>query len=342
MADVGIYTDFKILNPEYHSGQIEFLARNLGLFNAASRNAVRLGSRALEGLYERKTFFPHTIDDLVQRRNPLLDSGVDDAKFSQDDHYLIKLNRRIGPVAHTLDSWRKMGSTPEMMSYIFGQKAGEAKLVDNVDTILTALGAGIEGVSTGTGVTDLVYDGLNVGTTDTGKLKAEFLAEGMSLMGDNYAKVSCWVMHSKPFFDLIKNQITENIFGITNLVIVGGTPATLGRPVIVMDSPALKEDAPSGVSAYSTIYKTFGLVADAASVEETESEIVVSEVVTGKENLIGRVQGEYAVNIGQKGISYKYATGGANPSIGAIGSTANWERVANSPKDCPGIVIKTR
>jgi len=342
MADVGIYTDFTVLNPEYHSGQIEFLARNLNLFNSASRNAIRLGSNTLEGLYERKSFFNHSVDDLVQRRNPLLDSAVDDANFEQEDHYAIKLNRRIGPIAHTLDSWRKIGKTPQLMSYIFGQKAGEAKLADSVDTILTALDAGIQGVSTSSGVYDLVYDAKNVGTTDTGLMCASFLAEGMSKLGDNYSKIACWVMHSKPFFDLIKGQITDNIFGISNLVIMGGTPATLGRPVIVMDSASLKEDAASGVSAYETSYKTFGLVSDAASVLETETETIVSEVVTGKENLIGRIQGEYAVNIGMKGISYKYGTGGANPTIAAIGTTTNWERVANSVKDCPGIVIESR
>ena len=342
MAGPGIYSDFKILNPEYHSGQIEFLARNLQVFNGASRNAIRLGSKAIEGLYERKTFFDHAITDLVQRRNPLVTTAVDDGEFTQADHYTIKLDRRIGPVAHTLDSWRKMGATPELMSYIFGQKAGEAKLVDNVDTILTALIAGIEGVSSSSGVNDLVYDAVDVGTTNTGLLDAEMLAEGMSKMGDAYRNIACWVMHSKPYFNLVKNQITENIFNITSMVIVGGTPATLGKPVVVMDSDSLKEDASSGISAYSTVYKTLGLVSDAASVMETEMETVVSEVVTGKENLIGRIQGEYAVNIGMKGISYKYTTGGANPTIAAIGSTANWERIVNDVKDCPGIVIKTR
>jgi len=341
MAGAGVYSDFTILNPEYHSGQLEFLARNLAIFNSASRNAITLTSQAIPGLYEKSTFFPN-VSGLIQRRDPSVITAVDDLNFTQDDHYKIKLNRRLGPVAHTLDSWRKIGDTPEKMSFIFGRMAGEAKVEDNVDLILTALCAAIEGVSSASGTYDLVHDARDEGTTDTGKMCAEFLSDAISLMGDGYARISAFVMHSKPFFDLIKNQITENIFGITNMVIHGGSPATLGRPVIVMDSDSLVDDAASGVSAYSKVYKTLCLVSGAASVVETERETVVSDMVTGLENLVGRVQGEYAVNIGMRGISYNYSTGGANPTLAAIGSTANWEQVATSIKDCPGVVLKTR
>jgi len=149
-------------------------------------------------------------------------------------------------------------------------------------------------------------------------------------------------MHSKPFLDLVKNQVNANIFQISGLVISGGMPATLGRPVVDIDAPALVEDAASGVGGYAQVCKTLALVPDAASVTETELETLVYQVLTGSENIAARVQGEYAINIGMKGISYKYGTGGANPTMDSIASGLNWERVATSIKHCPGVVIKTR
>ncbi len=125
------------------------------------------------------------------------------------------------------------------------------------------------------------------------------------------------------------------------MVVYGGTPGTLGRPVVVVDAPALYTAATSASGSYAT-YHTLGLVANGAVVTESEQEEVVSEVVTGLENLVFRVQGEYAFNLECKGFAWDVTNGGANPTNAAIGTSSNWDKAATDKKALSGVRITTK
>ncbi|MCY1184677.1 hypothetical protein D9M73_253910 [compost metagenome] len=136
-------------------------------------------------------------------------------------------------------------------------------------------------------------------------------------------------------------QITANIDGVSNFNVATGTPVTLNRPVLVTDSDALIETAGSG-SAATTDYMTLGLTVDGLKVENTEEEELVIENVTGKENLITRLQGEFAYNMGVKGFKWDIANGGANPNDATLGTGSNWDAVRGSFKDFAGVIIQSR
>ena len=86
-------------------------------------------------------------------------------------------------------------------------------------------------------------------------------------------------------------------------------------------------------------YNVLGLVGDAVVATESEEREVVSEVITGKENLLFRVQGEYAFNLECKGMAWDITNGGANPADTAIATSTNWDKKATSDKDLPGVRI---
>ena len=143
-----------------------------------------------------------------------------------------------------------------------------------------------------------------------GSISTNTLVSSLALLGDKADQVVCWIMHSKPYYDLVKNQIAANITGVSNFNVAQGSPLSLGRPIIVTDSSALTGNVNS---PDVTDYFTLGLTADAVLVENSEEQEVIVQDVTGLENLAVRIQGEYAYNLSLKGFKWDVANGGANP-----------------------------
>ncbi len=123
---------------------------------------------------------------------------------------------------------------------------------------------------------------------------------------------------------------------MANVNVVQGSPVTLNRPVILTDSASLQNSGSPNVNYVC------GLTADALMAVNTEEETIVSEIVTGLENLVVRLQGEYAYNVGLKGYKWDVSNGGANPTDANVGVGTNWDLVAADHKDTAGFVIQTR
>lgn len=323
----GKASDFKIYDDQINGGLVETLVQQTNAFNAASRGSIRLMDKRLRGDYEYESFFTN-ISSLVTRRDTTSVSAATDLALAQDEFVSVKLNRKIGPVANTLDSFRKIGrgADDQSMSFLIGTQVAKAMMVDKLNNAVRALRAAIDNVSTNT-------------TLTAEKLDTDHLVDGLALMGDMADQVVVWVMHSKPYFDLVKNQIAANIDGVSNFNVAQGTPITLNRPVLVTDSEALRIDgSPNGDYQYFTL----GLVPGAATLENSEEEIIHAELVTGLENLVVRMQGEFAYNLGMKGFQWDVANGGANPTDTNVGTGSNWDKVATSYKDLAGIVIESK
>ena len=165
------------------------------------------------------------------------------------------------------------------------------------------------------------------------------MVSGLALMGDRADRIVAWVMHSKPYYDLVKEQIAAKIDGVANFNVQTGTPITLNRPVLVTDSASLK--VTSGSPAV-TDYYTLGLTANGVLCEVTETSDIVIDDVTGGENIITRLQGEFAYNVGVKGFKYDVGNGAANPNATALGTGSNWDLAASDLKSVAGVVLKSR
>ena len=177
------------------------------------------------------------------------------------------------------------------------------------------------------------------GVTVTLIITTAGMVSALALMGDRADRIVAWVMHSKPYYDLVKEQIAAKIDGVANFNVQTGTPITLNRPVLVTDSASLK--VTSGSPAV-TDYYTLGLTANGVLCEVTETSDIVIDDVTGLENIITRLQGEFAYNVGVKGFKYDVGNGAANPNATALGTGSNWDLAASDLKSVAGVVLKSR
>ncbi|KVD71797.1 hypothetical protein WI89_00825 [Burkholderia ubonensis] len=326
----GLAGSFKVYQDQFQTGIVETLTQNSNAFNEASQGAIQLSTISRRGDFSQEAFF-QVLAGMVSRRDTTSTSAVNDQNLTQDEWISVKLNRKIGPVNQSRDSFRKimMGKTEEEMSFILGQMAGKGMQLDMLNTAVLAARAALAAQAS-------VYRPVAA----AGTMKTTALVDGLAAFGDAASQIVCWVMHSKTYYDLVKEQITSNIFGVSNFNVANASPVTLNRPVLVTDSDSLIVSSGSGSTA-TTDYFTLGLTAGGAIVENTEQEELIVQDVTGNENLAVRMQGEFAYNVGIKGFKWDL-TQGANPTNAALGNGANWKAVRQSFKDFAGVVIKSK
>lgn len=331
---VGKASDFKVYQDQFRGGVIETLTQSSTVFNAASAGAIRLATMSHRGDYAYESFIK-SISGLIARRDTTSVSDATALAVTMEEFISVKLNRMIGPVDQTMDAFRKVQMQVEddrELSFLLGTQVAKGMEVDMVNSVLRSLRAALAAQSA------VTYTEPSSGTITSATLN-----NGMAKFGDAFNRIAAWVMHSSVYFDLVGHQITPTNNGdnIAGIVVQGGTPATFGKPVIVTDSTALIVDEGTS-SAADNVYHTLGLVAGAGAVENSEEESIVFDMVTGKNNLIARLQGEFAYNVGVKGFKWDVANGGVNPTDTALGTGTNWDVAASSYKDYAGICIKTR
>lgn len=317
-----INTDMKLYDAQLQAGMYEGVAQALEVFNAASNGTILTSSLSHPGNYSKEAVFG-MISGLVSRRNPLSTSTATAVKPAQIELIGVKTKGIIGPIEITLDSLRAIEKPIDEFSFILGQQIGQAKVQDMINMAVAAVEAALQGQ------TALNYSALALSTKT---IKTAYLVNAMAKMGDRGQQIAAWVMHSKQYFDLVGAQIGENLTGMSDRIVYGASAATLGRPVVISDIPALINDVAS-----TDTYQVLGLVPAAVSIEESEQSAMVSEIVSGQKNLISRTQGEYAMTLKVKGMAWNVSGGGAAPSDAAIATDTNWTKVATSIKDLPGV-----
>lgn len=314
--------DFKIYDEQFFGGMYESIAENLNVFNEASGGCLLLTAAQTKGDFERQSFMKN-LSSVVLRRDPTSLGAAADLKLVQGELVGVKIDRGLGPVAGTLDEWKKISEDPELMSFYVGKSMAEGKLQDLVHNVINATVAAIKGQA-------LVTNKAG-GITIT----QNALVDMQRPFGDQAARLQCFVMHSKPYFDLLGDAITQKIFGVANIAIYEGTVATLGKPTIVTDAPALL------IAGAPNRYNTLALVGGAAQIKESEDQTIFSQMVTGLANLVMRIQGEYAYNVNVKGFAWDSAGGGINPNDATLGTSANWLLAAAQLKETAGVCLTT-
>lgn len=320
----GTKSDFQIFEEQFFGGVTETLQQNADAFNAASAGALSVISRLHRGDYMEQSIIK-SISSLITRRDITSVSAASDLKVEQVLERAVKLNRKIGPVAQTLDAWRKIERTGEELSYVIGEQSGPAMAVEMLNTLVSILSAAISTES-----------GLTHDYSASGTLTHSEMIKGLAKFGDAADRIVCWVMHSKVYYDLVGNAVSDNIFDVAGMSVKQGITPTLGRPVVVTDSANLI------TSGTPDVYDTLGLVVNAGAAMESEQRELVSDVVTGLENLVGRIQGEYCYTALVKGFQWDATNGGVNPTDAALATATNWDKWASDNKQLPGILIKSQ
>lgn len=323
---IGKASDFIIYNAEFQTGMVEGLNQNIALFNEGTRGAIVLKPRALKGHYSKEAFF-EDVASLVTRRDTTSTAAVTDIALTQGENISVKINRKVGPVAQTLDAMKKAGMSVEDASRAFGFLAATRKLKDMVNAALIAGEAAIQANT---------LMNLDVSAETPDELSTSILNRGRALFGDAAGDIVCWVMHSKPYFDVMGGLITDKVTNLADLVTIGGdVPALLGKAYVVSDASCLYDANGTAEDTYNTL----GLVRGAITVEESEPDTFATEIVTGLENLVQRWQSEHAFNVSVKGFQWDVANGGANPSDATLGTGSNWDQTAYDDKLTAGVRI---
>lgn len=330
MADY-LASNFKVYQEYMKTRAAETLQQQADGFNAAVNNAIILSTVEKAGDYEYESFFKD-IASLVTRRDNTSVSAATKLSMAQDEFIRVKLNRKIGPVDQTRDSFRKIFARYSETEFagILGGQIAVAQQLDMMNSGLLAARAALDNVSS---------NAMRYTIPSSGTITTAGMVSGLALMGDRADRIVAWVMHSKPYYDLVKEQIAAKIDGVANFNVQTGTPITLNRPVLVTDSASLK--VTSGSPAV-TDYYTLGLTANGVLCEVTETSDIVIDDVTGGENIITRLQGEFAYNVGVKGFKYDVGNGAANPNATALGTGSNWDLAASDLKSVAGVVLKSR
>ena len=317
---------FVIYEDELYSGMYEVEAQNTELFNQASSNTMNIIARAHIGDFSKEAFFTNTAS-AVTRRDITANTDGSATDLSSDELIGVKLYRRY-QFDKKLTDIKRIGYTEQEYSFIVGQQIAKAKMQDQLNTGLLSLGtalgteAGNSLDITGETLATLNYDSLPV-------LFAKF--------GDRSPRLRHLVGHSKPIHDLLGDALTITVENVAGTSINQGSIPSMGKGLSMTDSSDLI--VADGVSTGVDAYKTLFLQEDALRIEQSEDETLWGGQVDGKENLIVRVQGEYAITVKVKGFEYSSAT--ANPNDATLGTGGNWGQVATDTKDTAGIYILT-
>lgn len=327
-------TDVQVYEEQFQGGFIETIYQNVQAFNEASLGALAMRTEDLLGHYEQEAFW----DDVssISRRDSSAGSGttVTPTKLTQDEFVGVKLDRRNGPYETNLDAFTKIGENPgPTFSRIIGVQTAEAVPQEQLNRALAALEAKLDATS-----------GLEHDRTG-GTMRHQDLIDGLSQRGDQAGEVVLWVMHSKPYYDLVKDEATSSnsIFSseIFASQVFEGTPASVNRPVLVTDSSSLKET--DGVSSGTDKYSTLGLTQEAAEIVMSQPPVAVLDgPQTGSENLYFEWQAEYSYNLRLKGCKWDTTNGGKNPTNAAVATATNWDDAVSDDKGLPGVIVTSQ
>lgn len=317
---IGKASDFVIYEEEFWGGFTEILAQESDIFGAKTNGAFRFVTQQLKGQYEKESFLK-IISGLIIRRDLTSVAAATDLAPTQDEFISVKCARTIGPVANTLDAWRKIGENSKALSFRLGQQIAKAVMVEYANAAIRAGSAAILGQS------NLVQD------SSSATISHVELVNAMAKLGDASSRIVCWVMYGKVAHDLLKQGIADNVDMVAGAAIIKGSIASFNRPILMIDSAPL--------ALAGSVYATLGLQEGAVTINESESREIVFDLVTGLKNLVYRLQGEYAFNVGVKGMKWDVGNGGANPDDTALGTTTNWDKAATDDKDLAGVALKT-
>lgn len=322
---IGKTSDFKIYQEEFFGGMTEKLQQNAQGIAEASRGAIVIKAHEHRGDYEKESFIK-SLSALVSRQDITSTSSVTDTALTQDDEIRVKVHRKIGPVAQADKAFKMISEDPQVLSFILGQQQAQAVAEDMLNTGLAAAAAAL--ANTAALTNDVTSATVKTTTHQT-------LLDTLRKFGDASERVVAWVLHSTQWFDLGFQSISDQLPGIADGVITGYKVQGFGRPFLVTDSSSLivTGDTPDS-------YYVLGLAADGLKMLQSEEMAILSEKVSGLEQIVTRYQGEYAYTVGVKGFQWDITNGGANPALATIATGSNWDKVRTSTKDCAGVILK--
>ena len=284
---------------------------NLEVFNASSNGAILLDNELIEGDFRKRAFYK--VGGSIESRNVNSVDKVTGKKIGAGEAVSVKAPWKYGPYETTEEAFKRRGRSVDEFSEVIGVDVADATLEGYVKYGLKALTAAIGANADMVVTADIETDGKKT------------LTRGLRKYGDKFNRVVLFVMHSATYFDIVDEAIANKIYEEAGVVVYGGQPGTLGKPVLVTDT--MDADA------------ILGLVAGAVTVTESQAPGFRSYDINDQENLAVGYRAEGVVNVDLLGYSWDTAKGD-NPDLTAIGTAGNWKKHFTSNKSTAGVLIK--
>jgi len=306
----------KIDNTIVHTTATEVIMQNSENFSVGTNGAIKVSSEAIMGDLESTSMLSE-IANIIGGRDISASTNATVKALSTRDENNIKVYWGTGAIEFKMVDASRYGSDAGAFSVAVGEQigAGIVKYMLNgaIASLVGAITANANAI-TGDGTATATHSLLNA---------------GLKPFGDARESIVCWVMKGVTYADLVDSGLSIETSNVAGGVVANGSVGTLGRPTYMTDSDSL--DMATGVAI-------LGLSVDSIRVVESASRTFATEIITGKENIMQRIQaeGEFMVNV--KGFSWKVASG-TNPSTTALATKTNWERKATDLKSTAGVVI---
>jgi hypothetical protein len=317
---ISLSSDFKVYEPEFNAGFHEQIYLNSNIFNGASRGAIQLITQVHPGHYYKEAYFKQ-VASLVTRQDITSTSAVDSKKLEQVEEIGVKLHRKVGPVQSTLKAWAMAGlETPEG-SMMLGRQVGDAVSKQMASDAIISVVAAVGGQAA------LIKD---VTGESTKTATISYLNDTRLKWGDQLTKLAVWLQHSKVFGDLVADGLAIELESVAGaLVARGGVAALMGGGMVISDNTNLVN------SGTPDTYNVIGLASGAALVKQSELQKIVIKMITGLEQLVVEIQGEYANTVSIEGFAWDVTNGGSNPNDTALATTTNWDKVRTDTTGLP-------
>lgn len=306
------------------TGYIEQLTYAVNILNAASGGTIRLESENTTGTKKHEAFF-HDFGTM-ERRDITTDSAQVAEKIERAEHTAFKTFWKFKPVAWQWTAFKTSDNmTNDEVMFMVGRKLAEKKVEFTVKQAITICAAAIG--SCANCVVDASSQNFSMATE----------IDAMARFGDAASRLRALIMHSAVFFTLFKDQVLNTKFTLgEGLMMYGGTPATMNKPVIVTDNPELTYQDSGAIK-----YKTLFLTDNAVTLRDNGNTQFAMQTQVGNENLASLFQGEGDMWNYVKGYQLK-PTVGTNPTDSKLSNPLSWEMWVNTEKLTAGVLIKSK
>lgn len=294
--------------------QTAFLERrqdNLEVFNTASNGAILIDNELLEGDFRKRAFYK--VGGSIESRDVNSTASVSGKKIGAGEAVGVKVPWKYGPYETTEEAFKRRGRDVSEFSEVVGVDVADATTEGYIQYAIRSAIAAIEANPTMIASADIATDGKKT------------LTKGFRKYGDKFNRIALFVMHSTTYFDIVDQAVDNKIYEEAGVVVYGGQPGTLGKPVLVTDC------APTDV--------ILGLVANAVKITESQAPGFRSYNIDNQENLAVAYRAEGTVNIDLLGYSWDTSKG-ANPDLAKLSDKVNWKKHFDSDKSTAGVLIK--